>query len=137
MPDPEERGRRDRAARLVEHAQPDPPDEDRADRPEHDHRQADRPRLEPGGGDERGGEPLLLRPAVALAGEEGGERPVQEAARQQADDDLVRVEAALRPEPRPDPQADADEGERYGRATHRRIVSTPAAQSTKRNGRLA
>ena len=96
--------------------------------------------------DERRGEELLLRAAVALAREERGQRAVQDPARQQADDRLVGVERALRQEERPDAQADAGcragGGDRerasrllIGAAT--RATPMPAAHSTKSSGRLA
>src|SRR5581483_3935482 len=148
-PEPEEK-RCEHRAPLVEDAKADAPDEHRRGRPEHDDDDADRPDPQPEAGDERRGEELLLRAPVALAGEEDGERPVEDAARQEPDDGLVGVERSLRQEHRPDAQRGAAEhaGDDDGARRHAGLRASrdrarlarrlaPAAHSTKSAGRLA
>jgi hypothetical protein len=143
-PDPEEEGG-EHGALLVEHAQADPPDEQRGRGPQDDDDETDRPRVEPEGPDERRGEELLLRAAVALAREERWQRAVHDPSRQEADDRLVRVERALRQEHGPNAAAEPGCRSNYGdhreRApAHRRSdarTPMPPAHSTKSSGRLA
>ena len=107
-PDPVEGGG-DSRARLPDRPATDPPDEQRRDGGEHDRDGAER---EPATAEEqepRHRQQRLLRSAVGLAPEEGGDLAAEHVAGHQPDDRLVRVghpeRRAIDPDPQEDPSA--------------------------------